>query len=104
MASTSTSYTSLSLLRSEAEAGSTLPRQAALSYITSIPKEQAVLVVPACPILVVGQWLFEYVVHITGKFSGQSEPKKGLQLATNRHKSNRKEHVTIGISPSRPSV
>jgi hypothetical protein len=89
MASTSTSYTSLSLLRSEAEAGSTLPRQAALSYITNIPEEQAVLVVPACPILLVGQWLFEYVTHITGKYSGQSEPKKKKdsgwqQTGTNR--------------------
>jgi hypothetical protein len=91
MASTSTSYTSLSLLRSEAEAGSTLPHQAALSYITSIPEEQAVLVVAARPIIVVGQWLFVYVAHSTGKYSGQSEPKKGLRLATNRHKSNRNE-------------
>jgi len=79
MASTSTSYISLSLLRSEAKAGSTLPRQAALSYITSIPKEQAVLVVPACPILPIGRWLFENLVCITGKYSGQSEPKLRTQ-------------------------
>jgi hypothetical protein len=54
-----------------AEGDSTLPRQAALSYITSIPEEQAVLlVVPACPIIVVSQWLFENVAHITGTYSG----------------------------------
>jgi hypothetical protein len=90
MASTSISYTSLSLLLSEAEAGSTLPRQAALSYITSIPREQAVFVVPACPILVVSQWLYEYDAHITGKYSGQSEPILRTQ-AGNKHKCNRNE-------------
>lgn len=57
------------------------------------------LVVPACPILLVGQWFFEYVAHITGKYSGQSEHKKGLE-AGNKQALNLTEikYVTIGTA------